>query len=246
MAIVPTRNRRAEGPVESPRPRVRVNGRAARSDHSVYPPGHVLHEMMHGEPYPAPRMQLDEVSGRQVVAPMGLTERLQILAALDIDEAEELLLASLQQFMLAKTPLDTICQRMGITPAIYKRLKAKLMKKVRDQVKGRDPFDFIAPIFAELDEVKAAAWRDVAAAKPGEWGRRMASLNTVLKATSEIGKMLQLGGTFDNSPMRAPLAQDGEDVGGSNALKRLAQGFLSGEYAEKNYVIPAYEDDGDD
>lgn len=159
-----------------------------------------------------------------------ITQRVDDLAVYDREEADDLLLNTLHQFLLAKTPPDIICQRMGISPQSLKWLREKLRRKIKEQAKAAEPFDYLAPMLAELEEAKAAAWREVALAKPGEWSRRISAIRLAMTANAEMSRVLQIAGAFDNAPMRAPLSHDeGENV---NVLKELAQSFLQGRYAE--------------
>ena len=187
------------------------------------------------QPYDGPeirRVPDPRRPGETMPEPKTITQRVDDMARLDMNEAEDMMLSQLQQFLLTKTPPDVIMQRMNISAQSLKWLREKLCRKIKDQVRTSDPFDFIAPMIAEMDEAKAAAWREVALAKPDEWSRRLQAIRMALTANSEMVKILQLSGVFDNAPLRAPLTSDDEE-GSANALKELAQKFLQGAYGER-------------
>ena len=220
MAINPTPRRRIRA-AEPPPVQPRARARPAQPEHGIY-------ENYDGPAPLAP--QRDEVSGQMVIPQRPLHERVDLMAELDPEAAEDMMLATLQQFLLAKTPPDTICQRMQISARSLRTLRDKLVKKQREQVKARDPYDFISPMLAEFEEAKATAWREIALAKPAEWSRRMRALDVIARANADIARLLQVGGAFDNQPLRAPLASDDEDAGGANVLRELATRFLTGGY----------------
>ena len=166
------------------------------------------------------------------------------MANLDRDEAKALILQTLHQFLLAKTPPDVIAQRMGMSMKSLKNWREILNAKLRADALNKDPFDYIGAMIAEMEEIKATAWRDAAGAKPMEWSRRMNAMGVVMKANQEINRLLQVNGLYDNMPMRQPLAQSNADDNGASVLKEMAQNFLTGGY-EANTKFRAAPRPGD-
>lgn len=161
---------------------------------------------------------------------LSLRQRIEAIEGKTREEAEDLFYSTLHQFVLAKTPPDIICARMGISLNSLGKAKAVLNERIRAAAKARDPYDYIGAMLADIEEAKAVAWREVALAKAPEWTRRMRAIDSVLRANTDMGKLLQLAGMFDNQPMRQPLSNGDEDDGGANVLKELAANFLTGGY----------------
>lgn len=176
----------------------------------------------------------DPNTGELAMPQVHVRDRVDAVSALDAELGEEVMLSTLHQFLLAKTPVDVICQRMNISVGSYRWLREKLNRKIRDQVKGRDPYDFIAPMVAEMEEARAVAWREIALAGNGakNWNRRMRAVEVIMRNNMDMARLLQVAGLFENSPMRAPLSSDDEDSGGANVLKEMALRFLEGGYQE--------------
>ena len=160
-----------------------------------------------------------------------LTERLAIISRSDRDEAELLTLQTLHQFVLARTPSDVICQRMNMSTRALRDWRRKLAIKLKEDAKTKDPHDFLGPMLAEMEEVKATAWREAAAAPAKDWPRRMRAMDMIMRANAEISRLLQVAGMFDNQPMRQPLTASTVDDGGASVLKSMAENFLTGGYA---------------
>lgn len=182
----------------------------------------------------------DPQTGELAMPQVHVRDRVDGISQIDPEMGEEVMLATLHQFILAKTPVDVICQRMNISLGSYKWLREKLNRKIREQVKGRDPYDFIAPMIAEMEEARAVAWREIALAGNGakNWNRRMRALEVIMRNNMDMARLLQVGGLFENSPMRAPLVSDDEDGGGANILKEMALRFLEGGYQENSMKLP--------
>lgn len=184
------------------------------------------------DPYDGPPIEQITATGMPGAAStqrLSLNARIDAIAARSRKEAEELFYQTLHQFLLAKTPPDVICARMGISFHSLRRAREYLNARIRTAAKERDPYDYIGPMIAEMEEAKSIAWREVALANPHEWTRRMRAIDTVMRATSEMGRILQVAGMFDNQPMRQPLSSAEEDDG-ANVLKELATNFLTGGY----------------
>lgn len=214
----------------NPAPRRRIRPAAAPVTGPTTVDRHDLFDPYDG---PAPLEPVRDNITQQLVQPQrSLPERLTIIARFDRDEAETLTLQTLHQFIIAKTPSDVICQRMGMSFRALRTWRQKLSAKLKEDSKTRDPHDFIGPMVAEMEEIKAQAWRDVAAAPSKDAARRLAGLNTVLKANAEIARLLQVAGLFDNQPLRQPLTNTDETDGGASVLKAMAENFLTGGYAQ--------------
>jgi hypothetical protein len=190
---------------------------------------HDLYEPFDGEPLPEPTR--DPVTNQLVQAQRSITERVTTMSRADREEAKLLVLQTLHQFVIAKTPSDVICQRMGMSFRDLRVWRKRLTDKLREDAKFRDPHDYIGPMLAELEEAKAQAWREVASAPSKEWARRMRAIDVVMKANNEIARLLQVAGLFDNQPMRPLLTTSEETDGGASTLKTMAENFLSGGYA---------------
>jgi len=187
------------------------------------------------EPYdgPTPEYISDPRNpGRQIPAPRTVTQRADALVEMgEREEAERLLMETLQQFIISKTPLDVILQRMGINYTTYQRLRRKLNARTRRQVEQTDAYDYIGPMIEHLEEARATAWRDVALAGTTEWSRRLRALEVAMRANGEIAKVLQLAGVFDNAPMRRAITDTSDEADGASVLRDMAQAFLTGGYA---------------
>lgn len=190
----------------------------------------------------------DPATGQLVTPQMSVRDRAAAVADLDKQAAEDIILQNLHQFILAKTPVDVICQRMNISMGSYKWLRKKLAIRMREAAKAKDPLDFLGPIIAEMEEARATAWREVAlsGSSAKNWNRRMRAVEVVLRSNMDLARLLQVAGLFDNSPMRAPLAQDDEDSGGANALKEMSLRFLQGGYQDKGLLSAGAVLSGDD
>lgn len=189
---------------------------------------------------PAPLAPVQGPDGKARQPQRSLSARVDVLAEMDREEAVNLLLGTLQEFLLAKTPVDLICERMNISINTYRTLREKLAKKLKDDISGKEPMEFLAPLLFEIDQVSATAWRDVATAPTAEYLRRLRALDVVMRAVSEKAKIYQLAGMFDGSPMRPALKQEDND-GGAGALKKMAEAFLTGAYsdaADRKSLLP--------
>lgn len=157
------------------------------------------------------------------------------MAQADRPEAETLILSTLHQFLLARTPPDVIAQRMNMSLRSLRMWREKLNNKLREDAKNKDPFDYIGTMLGEMEEIKASAWREVASAKPLEWTRRMAAISVIMKANNEINRLLQVTGMYENQPMRQPLAAASDEDNGAGVLKDMAQNFLTGGYEANSH-----------
>jgi len=144
--------------------------------------------------------------------------------------AHEFALDTLQQLVLTNMPNDLCAIRLGVSLSTIKRWKAELRDREREYIKGLDPAYGIGVQVTQYREAQAAGWREAASAKAMEWSRRMRGVEVAMKATSEITKMMQLGGFFDNAPMRPAITYNEEGKGEADALKQLATSFLQGDF----------------
>lgn len=215
----------------NPAPRRRVIPVANAADAAPSRPTidrHNLFEAYDGPPsLPPTRGETGQLQQQQRT----LGERLDLIARADRGEAQTLVLQTLHQYVLARTPPDVICQRMGMSYRALRVWRQKLAQKLRDDSMTRNPHDYLGPMLAETEEIKAQAWREIAAAPAKDWSRRARFIDTIMKANSEIARILQVAGMFDNQPMRQPLPITDESDGGASVLKQMAENFLSGGYA---------------
>jgi len=164
--------------------------------------------------------------------------RVRALAVYDRELAEELGLQALQQFLIAKTPIDLIAARMGITPNAVSKMKVRLRERVRADIREMDFHSYAGELLGQLKEAAALGFREAAAAGPKEWARRMRGVEVAMKAINDQSKFLQLAGAFDGAPLRAAIKSDDEENSGANVLKELAKNFLTGSY-DRSHQIPA-------
>jgi hypothetical protein len=183
---------------------------------------------------PAMQPVRDPATGETSIPQVHVRDVADAMSRVDKDAGQDVLLSTLHQFLLAKTPVNVICQRMNISYGSYKWLREKLTRRIREQAKGRDAFDFIGPMIAEMEEARAVAWREIALSgnHAKNWNRRMRALEVILRSNMDMARLLQVAGLFESTPMRAPLVSDDEDSGSANVLKEMAQRFLEGGYQE--------------
>lgn len=163
---------------------------------------------------------------------MSMRQRIDALRIIDPDLADNFIMDQMFQYMMTKTPIDIIAERMGYSVGWCHEWKQKVRARIRRETKELDVRSYVGELLSGLREIQAMGMREAASAKTAEWSRRMRGADQARNAIADQARLLQLGGAFDDAPIRPSLVEDEDDGVMSPAalLQDMSRKFLQGDF----------------
>lgn len=160
------------------------------------------------------------------------------------DAAEDFILRQVFGLKVSGMPEDQIAKRLNVSVYRVRRLLTEINKRKADEWRNCDPFHFIGRAMLRYDiameEGLQMAMLSTTTGTDGlprvDWKKKKAGLEIMMKAQRDAIKLAQLGGMFEDTPLRPKLDHNEEDASKANALKQAAMKFLEGSYEHKNSV----------
>jgi hypothetical protein len=192
---------------------------------------------------------LADVYRGEEVLPTDIGQRARGIAYFHKGYTWEFISQTLHQLLLSRMPLDQIAKRFNVNVRTIMRWRDRMREELRQQATKLQPRDLIMESYASLQEVRASAWREYYSSNDRR--ERSQLLTTAMKAETEILRLGQMVGLFDDAPMKPTPADISGTDEGLGVLGELARSFLTEHkrmsLTSQDRIIDEDEDDeGDD
>lgn len=139
---------------------------------------------------------------------------------------QDFILDSLQQLLLARTPMDTIARSFGVNVATIYRWKQKLNDRYRAEALNFDPMPFFGKSLKHYEALKNAGWQMYMTGDDSATKAR--GLEIARGAENDMHKMLHVAGFYDSIHYKPPVKNaDDANADQSGSLGDLAKAFLT-------------------
>lgn len=173
--------------------------------------------------------------------PSNPADRIEYLMQISPRLAEDFAVEALNRLMMARMPLDQAAQTLGLSVSYAQHLRGILKDRIEKEAKSLPIYSILGAMIDECREAAAIGWRDVQASTSREqtadgvrivsdWRRRRSGIEIAMKAQDRMLRLLTISGAMDGRPLRSSIATDGSDNKSVNAMRLLAENFLSGAY----------------
>lgn len=156
---------------------------------------------------------------------MHIRDRIELLRQYDPDAAENLILDTVNQYMMVRTSVDTIAARMGYSVGWVCKARDRLRARFRADAEKLDVKNYTMEMLDQLKEIAAMGFREAAMAKAPEYGRRMAGIAAARSAIADQSRLLQLAGAYDSAPLHV-IAQAENEGESATPLQEMSRLFL--------------------